>query len=218
MSIFAPQQQPEEVGVTLAREELQLKKDSVIADLADRTDQAYQKDKEEREDLTKWQQDLHNILTELEYNLMNFKKTADGKWVRKTYWTVVNGVEVQKDMAPLLNKVGISKMMSIVNLYLNRNVMMSTLSQEIIFRMMRGFAATIILNLGENYDVYEIDQTDLKLIVKMLKDTVETTLYRALNNGERRYLNTVNKRIETFADNPIPQNGRRGMFGGRLGG
>ena len=217
MSIFEPRQPQEDIGITLARQELQLKKDSFVADLADRTDQAYEHDKAEREDLTRWQQDLQNILLELEYNLRNYAKSSEGTWIPKKYWTKKDGQLIELEIPPLLNRVGLSKMMSIVNLYLNRNVMMSTLTQEIIFRMMRGFAATIIFNLGENFDVYEIDQTDLKLIVKMLKDTVETTLYRALNNGERRYLNTINKRIETFADGPAI-NKQHGMFGSRFGG
>ncbi|GAJ15340.1 unnamed protein product, partial [marine sediment metagenome] len=88
----------------------------------------------------------------------------------------------------------------------------SNLSEEIICRTMRGLVTTLVINLGSKYEKYDIDFHDLSLIIKVVKDRVEPTLYRAMNNGERSYLNTINKRIEAYSEQQSAPN-KKGMLG-----
>lgn len=221
--IFGQQQQEDPI-INIKKQELGLTKNINMIDLADRPDQEYMARKEERDDLTRWQQDLDEDLQKLRYNLMNYTFNFEKQtWGAETQLVIdEDGNEKEVPIPPLLNKFGIAKTTSVVKQYLNRNVMMSNLSLQIINRIMLGFSETLILDLGQNYDNYDPDrirrhlpENDLKLVLKLLQDTVEPTLYRALDNGERKYLNTTHKHIEAFTDQQQPQ--KKGLFN-RLGG
>ena len=187
-----------------------------MAEIGTRDDTAYQQERTEREDLTRWQQDLESDLTSLKFNLRSWIKNDDGDWVAQKEEVFIKGMSVSQSIKPLMNDRGINTMITTVRRYLTRNMMMSNLNQDIIFRILRTLKVTLVLNIGEKHDVYGVEEADLKLIIKMIMDTVEPTLYRALNNGERRYLNTINRRVETFADSAPPQQrqGLKGLRGG----
>ena len=175
-------------------------------------DAGYYERAEQRDDLTRWQQDLKDELDVLRHDLKHEIKDNRDRWIREL---VMNEDGKEIPMPPMANELGVYRIIALTKRYLNRNVMMSNLNEEIIFRMMRDLVETLVIHLGSKYEQYEIDPNDLSLIIKMIKDSVETTLYRSLNNGERNYLNTINRRIETFADRQEPKRkGLFGMFGG----
>jgi hypothetical protein len=193
-------------------------------------DETYLAMKEARSDLTRWQQDLDDSIEQLQYDLMNYVKTDKG-WVQDQVLigyqqdgkgNLVKGddgkpVEVWEPMRPMVNKFGVYRIISLVRRYLNRNVMMSNLNDDIILRMLRRLKVDLVLNLGANVKDYEMNQKDLSIIVKMIMDPVEATLYRAYNNGERVHLNTINKRVEAFSEaSGMPQQKRKGLLGGMM--
>lgn len=208
--------------ISLKRQELQLTREISDRELADREDHAQLK--EERNDLVRWQQDLEDDLTKLRYNLLNYIYNFENNTWEPEKQKIIDKDGKLKEIIvpPLLNYNGVAKMTSLVKQYLSRNVMMSNLKEEIIFRMMIELVETIVLDLGMNYDNYDpikerrnLPENDLNMILKMIKDTVEPTLYRAWNNGERNHLNTINKRIENLSVNQLPQ--KKSLFG-RAGG
>lgn|SRR3990167_4472762 len=164
-----------------------------------------------KSDLTRWQQDLDNTIDELKYNLMNYVHTDDGWKPDTVVGRDQEGNLVHVPLPPMLNKYGTYKMISIVKQYLNRNTMMSNLQEEQILRMLRRLNEKLVIHLGMSFDIYEIDKRDLPIIKKLILDSVEVTLYRAWNNGERKYLNTINKRVEAYADKPKEL--KKGLFG-----
>lgn len=177
-------------------------------------DPTYFHSKEEKVDLTKWQQDLEDTIDELRHNLLSEIFTDKG-WKPELIQTVDDkGRPVTLQIKPLINSYGCSMLMSVVKRYLNRNVMMSNLSEETILRMLRRLKTDIVINLGSQYQTFEIDPVNLPIIVRMIMDSVEPTLYRSYENGERKYLNTINKRVETFSSLPSNQNNKKnGIMG-----
>lgn len=185
-------------------------RDSVNNSMQD--DNAYMQLREERIDLTRWQQDLDDSIELLKHDLMNEELTEAGFKPRQEFFGYdENGNAQYRPIKPLMNGTGIYLMITTVRRYLNRNVMMSNLSEEIILRILKRLKITLVINLGANYKEYEIDATNLPLIVKLIMDSVEATLYRSLENGERRYLNTINKRVETY--NASPQQQKKSVLG-----
>ena len=192
------------------REELQIARDQVtvqrdmaaIGSVAD--DTAFIHDREAKSDLTRWQQDLNDELDQLQHDLRREYK-VNGKWVQ------IPGTH------PMLNNNGVFTIINLVKVYLNRNVMMSNLSSEIINRTMIGLIRDLVKVLGANFDVFEISFHDMSITKRIVSDRVEATLYRCFNNGERAYLNTVNKRAEVFTENAgAGQN--KGLIKNLLGG
>ena len=202
----------EDPNLELAKKEYETNTNLTYAQLAAARDPAYEQKQKEREDLTKWQQDLDNSIVDLKFDLMRQSKNEDGVYVPEKIIIEVDGQFKEIDSPPYMNSMGLSSFMNIVKTYLNRNVMMSNLDANIIRRMLITLKIKLVLNLGENYEIYEADESHLSLICKKIMDTVEPTLYRSLNNGERRYLNTINRRLETFADG-LQQPKKKGLFG-----
>lgn len=170
--------------------------------------------KEERQDLTRWQQDLEDSISELKHSLMNQVQTDKGWQTETEIREHADGKYYQVPMRPMVNAIGTYKLISVVKRYLNRNFMMSNLDEETIYRILRRLRTDLVINLGSKYDAYEIDPHDLSIIVKMIMDSVEATLYRALKNGERNYLNTINKRVETYNEGGMSQPQKKGIIGG----
>jgi len=211
--MFGKQPNPYVFEEKIENNKLKTSKDIALMDAAlQQPDEAYQRKKELNDDLTRWQQDLENDLEVLKYDLMNYYKDENGQWSPQYYYyTDEKGKKQAVQLPPMTNSLGAVRIINLVKRYLSRNLMMSNLDTPTIYRIMRGLVLTLVLNLGENYEFYEIDESNLKLIVKMVKDTIEPTLYRALNNGERSYLNTINRRIEQYVETQQPQ--RKGIFG-----
>jgi len=160
----------------------------------------------QKSDLTRWQQDLEDSIEQLHYSLLNYIKKKD-QWQPAQVFMGVDeeGNKVYAPMQPMVNEFGTFRIISLVKQYMNRNVMMSNLDEHIILRIMLRLRTTIVLNLGEKYETYEIDPADLSIIVKMVMDAIEATLYRAYRQGERNYLNTINKRVYTETGSPQQQ-------------
>jgi len=178
-------------SIQIARDQIQMNRD--VATISTATDDmVHLQQKENNSDLTRWQQDLTGDLEDLEHDLKREYK-VDSKWVQ------IPGTK------PLLNSYGLHPILNLVKVYFNRNLMMSNLTTDIINRIMNGIVRDLVLHLGANYERYNIDFHDLSLIIRLVKDRVEPTLYRCYNNGERAYLNTINKRVEAYSESTNPQ-------------
>jgi len=162
--------------------------------------------KEQQKDLVRWQQDLDDTIEMLKHDLMHEILTEEG-WCVET----INGVPVK----PMINYEGVYRIITLVKRYLSRNFMMSNYDDDTIFRVLRRLNEDLVVNIGTKYKIYDVDQADMSLIVKMVMDSVEATLNRALNNGERNHLNTINKRIEAHTDSQNPQQ-QKGLLGGLM--
>jgi len=103
---------------------------------------------------------------------------------------------------------------------ISRNLMMSSYSEDKIYVKLRSIMFTFISHLAYHQRTYDIDTGNLSMIVRMFKDLMEPAHWRALNNGERSYLNTINKRVEAIAygnPNQVQQQGKGGFLKGLMG-
>jgi len=163
-------------------------------------DAVYLHEREAKADLTRWQQDLADELEELRHDFL-------GEILIENGWKSDPKIKI-----PLMNKVGAYKLIALVRQYIGRNLMMSNYNEERIFSVMRCLGVTLVTTLGSSYDAYGINPIDLKMVKLMIMDKVEQTHLRALNNGERRYLNTIAKRVEAFTEHTEPQKKKK-LFG-----
>ena len=166
-------------------------------------DPSYQ---QERSDLTRWQQDMTDVISDLRHNLLNEVKTENG-WrpdLHKVGLTA-DGEEIWHPIPPMVNHLGVSRLLTVVRNYLNKSNMNTSYSEEGILTLLRRLNINLVINLGNNRQLYGIAYTNLSIVKKMVMDAVQAVLNSALNNGWRSYLNTTNKRVEAFTESVQPQ-------------
>jgi len=172
---------------------------------ANLTDEAlWYEQKEERDQLTKWQQDLNPELQEFVHKLKKEVKGKDGKWERVLIGEV--------PMKQISTDEGIWEMVMMIEPLLSRNLMMTNYSDEIIQREKRRVASDFILHLKYYWKYYEIDPGNLSYLLNLFKSIVYPTFNRALNDGERRHQRSIYKDIFTHGERIEPQ--KKKLFGG----
>jgi len=182
-------------------------------------DGTYMDIRDEKRDLTRWQQDLSDELEDLRHDLLREVQNSSGKWVAETECIGVDDAdkEVWVNSTPMVNKTGFYKIRTVIKRYLSRNMMMTNFSEDIINKTLFNLKVKLICNLGSCQQDYEINKEDIPIITTLVMDSIKGTLYRAYNNGERNYLNTINKRIEAFTQNQPAPTQKKGWLAG-LGG
>ena len=167
-------------------------------------DVIYLDQKEKNEDLTRWQQNLYNEIEQVVHDIKREVENERGNWVK-----------IDKDMKPLMNEMGVASFRIAVRPLLSRNLMMSNYNEEMILTKLKGIVFTYISHLTMKYEEYEIEQDNLSLLIRIFRDLIEPAHFRCLNNGERNYLNTINKRVEAIAYSQNPQvQQKKGWLGG----
>jgi len=194
--------------------ELQSTREENAVKYSDVGDDVYFAQKEKNEDLTRWQQDLKS---EIELTIHDLKREVEsGKGYKPMLeftgrFTVVKGEKkrVMRKVKPMMNHLGINMFRGAIRPLTSRNLMMSNYNEDKIFVKLRSIMITLISHLAYHQRNYEIAVGDLSMIIRMFKDIAEPAHWRALNNGERSYLNTINKRIEAIAYGDPNQQGQQ---------
>jgi len=204
--------------------EIQSNRESDALQQAGIGDDVYFAQKEKNEDLTRWQQDLKEEIEKTVHDFRREVEDEDGNYkpmlMFKEY-RMVNGKRkiIYKKAKPMMNSLGINMFRGAVRPLISRNLMMSSYSEDKIYVKLRSIMFTFISHLAYHQKVYEIDVGNLSMIVRMFKDICEPAHWRALNNGERSYLNTINKRVEaiTYGANQQQGQNRKGLLQGLMG-
>ena len=149
-----------------------------------------EKDKE-RADLIRWQQDLSDEAFDY---IMDIKG-----------WAFVNGEWVKdKNMKPLANDQFIRRIRPLLKLATSRNLIMSNYSDERVRRSLSRAAAKFTDLIFFHWKTFEIDKRDAGYLVQSYQQLIEPTHYRSLQNGERKYITTSNRRTEVVSNRPEP--------------
>ena len=185
---------------------------TVIANATDaNSDLTYIEQRKATEDLVKWQQDLEPELIQFQHDLRNeYFDDTQNKWLPK------RGMHKGKirDMPPLCNEFCVQKLTSDIRPLLSKNVIMSNFQEERILKILKRTVDVCIIDLGLYRTEYEIEYNHISSINSMIKNLVTPASFRALNNGERNHLNTVNRRIESVTGNTDePKKRMLGLFG-----
>ena len=221
-ALFGKQNSQERVQQQMFDKELQANREENAVKYSDVGDDVFFAQKERSEDLTKWQQDLKSEIELTIHDLKREVESEDGykqMTVFKEY-RIIDGKRktVYSKVKPMMNQLGINMFRGAVRPLISRNLMMSSYSEEKIYVKLRSIMFTFISHLAYHYKIYNVDVGDLSIIVRMFKDIAEPAHWRALNNGERSYLNTINKRIEAITYGQ-PQQGqqRKGLLNQLMG-
>jgi hypothetical protein len=205
--------QPTDPFVGVEKEKIQLSKQDSLINAAMYTDQQYSEDRDARDDLTRWQQNINPELIEFYYELLSYYRDVDGNYKPKQMpvWDSQAGAMVLKQMPPLINTMGASTILMLLKQYSSRNFMNSNYDEKKINNISRQFGWELNWALGGKYDIYQIDMFQFSIIVNMAEDIMHSTMLRALNDGERKHQETQRKFIETYANKGEE---KKGMFGG----
>jgi len=142
----------------------------------------------EKSDLLRWQQDL----TDEEERLIHDLKQ---EFFNGESWVSLPNTK------PLINNIGISMLLTEARPLMNRNVMMSNFTEKRILLMLKDTCNTVVDTLAVNFELYNIKFSNLSHIVRLFKNYIIPAPYRAINNGERRYVTTTHKHVEAITDN-----------------
>ena len=181
-------------------------REQIIKSAMDDSDQVeYRAEKEEKDNLTRWQQDLEPELQLLVHDLKREFYDGNG-WVKEIG-------DDDKPVPQICNDVLIRKMVTLLRPLVSRNLIMSNYSEENIQTELRSTNFAFIENLGYNYQKYAIDKGDLSIVVRLFKSVARPTFYRAFNAGERNLMKHISKEhtIRTTNDNFAK---KKGLMGG----
>lgn len=148
----------------------------------------------ERGDLLRWQQELDDQLILLKHELRNKEwDETIGQWTTKT----------QADGTPLppkLNEAGISHIMSLVRPLLSRNLINSNLDEDFVRNMLRKTCDDLVGSLAIYGESWQADFGDYSAIVRIVKNYVIPTPFRAVNGWNKKTDSTISRRMEAFTE------------------
>jgi benzoyl-CoA reductase/2-hydroxyglutaryl-CoA dehydratase subunit BcrC/BadD/HgdB len=183
--------------INLAREQ---------SSLAASSDPLYAQEQNAKSDLIRWQQELEDGLEILKMRLRNRTKDSEGNWIlpdgKKQLLTEEGICMIESELSPFLGQEA-------------KNLINSNLSEDTILMMLRNTSDTIVDNLADNYDTYVVDPTPANLshTVRIIKNAIIPTPFRALSGWTKKTDTTGIKRIETFIDSPQDKNKKiMGLF------
>lgn len=154
---------------------------------------------EGKSDLLKWQQDLDPELETITFRLTGWTK-RDGEWVKTNKIPLCNDLFMQDVIAPQLEP------------FLTKNLINSNLSEERILKNLKHTANDITANMCDGYDCYGIDFKNYDLILRVLKNTMKNSAFRALNGWTKKTDSTIFKKLESSFDN-ANQPQQKGLLG-----
>jgi len=216
MGIFSKSQErtardSENRGMQFEREQQTLKHEPEYEEIYHREMQ--------RQDLLKWQQELNDELETLKHDLKREKyNEKENKWEPQT--TIIgfdkNNQPVTATIQPLMNDIGINMIETLCRPLMSRNLINSTLSEEIILNLLKTTADTLVNDIAINHFLYDLSFNDWSRIRKNVLNVITPTPYRALNGFNKKTDSTMSKRIEAFSGNGSEEKPKKmfGLFGG----
>ena len=154
---------------------------------------------EGKSDLLKWQQDLDPELERIAFRFTGWAKT-DGVWTRTDRKPLCNDRFMNDVVAPQLEP------------FLTKNLINSNFTEDRILLDLKHTANDIMSNMCDGYDMYGIDFQNYDLILRVLKNTMKSSAFRALNGWTKKTDSTIFKKLESTFDNANQQQ-QRGIFG-----
>lgn len=180
-------------------------------------DQILMQQQEEKTDLLKWQQSLQDELDLLKHKLRSETYDSDkNKWI-KTKIAIgydKNGRIVEQDLPPLMNEIGISKVETIISPLLSRNLINSNLSEDMILGILKRTSNDLVSNIayyGE--DLYDIEFGNFSTVIRLIKNTMIPTPFRAMSGWNKKIDSTISKRVESYNEGASRLPERKKIFG-----
>jgi len=165
------------------------------------TDQLDISVQESKSDLIKWQQDLDTELFELVLQLRGAEKSNDG-----TYYIPANANPLCNDL--FVTDVVIPQCKP----FIARYFINSNLDETRILKALESTCNDICNLMADGYDIYNIEFIKFDDVMRIIKNVLIPSAFRALNGWTKKTDSTNFRRIESSYDAP-PSNKDRRMFG-----
>lgn len=157
--------------------------------------------------LTKWQLEPSDVIEELEH------------YMRGDVWTE-KGWKVIKDRR-FMNDMGINRFLTIIRGHLSKIISMSELNDKEINRICYECRQAVIDEIYCHEKKFEIEKSTKDTLVMNIDHIVYCFIKQAKNGGLRRFLQTTERKIETFRENSNyagEGQGEGNAYGGNPGG
>ena len=184
------------------RQELAMAREQANMSIAENTkDQVIMARQEEREDLIKWQQELSDELTSLKFKLRRMSINEKGEWVKQEIptWNPETRTVTMQELPPYLNEVGISSVETIVSPLLSRNLINTNIDEDRILSILKQTSNDLVNNFafyGEQQ--YGMEFGNFSTVLRIIKNTMIPTPFRAIDGWNKKIDNTISKRVESF--------------------
>ena len=133
------------------------------------------------------------VLFEIEMKLRGKKPFINEQGEKE--WIVPDGCY------PLVNDSGINSFMTDASAVINQNTIMSNLKEDRISAIIISLSDTIINKIAMNWKEFNIKKSDLDTIHNCIIVPSYMALNRAMNEGEKRFLKTSVRAVESFTTN-----------------
>jgi len=151
-------------------------------------------------ELIKWQLSGKDLLEEIRNLMMgNSWNPTTEKW--------------EPDADPLMNQEGINAIIKIVQDYVNKNTILSTLEEPFILYIVREINFDVNELLVASYEDFGIKKQYLSVVSNSICNMIYFAMQRALKGGEKTFLTSTEQRRYDF-HTPVPGQGEKkgGIF------
>lgn len=204
-------------ALEVRRQELAMNREQQSIAMAEATkDQIILARQEERQDLIKWQQELNEEVETLKFKLRRMQRNERSEWVHQqvpTWNTETRTVEMQ-ELPPYMNEVGISMVETICSPLMSKNMINTNIDEDRILSILKRTSNDLVNNIayyGENQ--YGMEFGNFSTVLRIIKNTIIPTPYRAINGWNKKIDNTISKRVESFNEGGYNVPERKKFFG-----
>jgi len=172
-------------------------------------------------DLIRWQQSMDQ---EVEDACMSFRgmEKKNGKWERikvYKYTEKKDGKNIHhyKKLPKIMNETGLNVFKTRLMPLVSKNLLMSNYDEARILDKLKYGVINFINTLALHYKEYEVEVTNLSMVKRVFQDICEPAHFRALRDGERRFLTSSSRRIEAVTTDGREQEGKKNLIKDLMG-
>ena len=194
----------------LAEEQINLQRESNASTMMQ--DNIPLPDQDKRSELLRWQQELDDQIIILKHEYRNEDwDEIKGKWVKKT------GID-GKPIPPLMNEHGIQSTISMARPLLNRNLINSNMQDEFVRELLRNTCNDFTSSLAINGRRWGAARNDYDTILRIFKNYIIPTPFRAVNGWNKKTDSTNFKHMEAHTETGRKEQRNSGFIGILRGG
>ena len=144
-------------------------------------------------DIIKWQLDTSNHLLDIEKRLGGMERRWNGK---------KNDYEYVKVNKPLINQLGISRVMGILRSVMDVNTILSDYKKEEAYAVVVEVVSAVLDVLYLERANFEVKKSDLTTIRSIVENGVKSTIFRSVEGVTMDYLRGSHKSMMQVVNNP----------------
>lgn len=106
--------------------------------------------------------------------------------------------------SPLINELGLNSIMADARGVINQNTILSNFNINQISKIIINFGRTVMNKIKMNWKEWEIDKSNLSTVLYTVTNPAYASLMRAMGEGEKRFLKTSVRAVESYTAHTKP--------------